>query len=288
MPTPQETMYMIGSNGYDSACNAEPHTLTAKTYDHWEGDTVTASTEYDVTVYNCIAPLNVADQYTINTEYDGSGTDWGTVDVNQYDSGYDKNSSGPITYGFNLFTNDGRIDNHFTQRADLWSTQVPSADNYYSTHEIHLPDSWSIVTKAYGGDYESKARVELDGYFKYGGTVDANITVEYSMQFYVQAYSPFTNSEGGGDAYAYYKIGVWDHTAGEGKALGTDYRLHAGSGHNYSGTKNVIDSMKFTAEPNHTYYVYINMISEVDNPNGNAQALSNLNGIRYIHLRFDD
>jgi len=294
MPKAPDTLYawdIFDENNtpYSTPCPGTHHTVQGRTYDYWDGNSVRPRTDYAVTEYDCGKPVRYRDTLAIAPCSDENCMNLGNIETYDYNSSYDINdTNGTIFYGLGVSTDDGRIDNRFTQHASLWHTQVPSADNYYSSYEIHMPGSWSIVTKAHGGDYESNARVELDGFFTYDGNESRTVHVDYDMQFYVDAYSPFTNALGGGDAYAYYKIGVWDHTASVGKVLGTDYRLHAGSGHNYSETKNVTDSMSFTAEPNHTYYVYINMISNVLNGNHDAQALSNLNKINYIRIRFDD
>jgi len=264
--------------GDDPRCDlSSRHTVKGREYDFWNDNTVKPSQDYNVVEYNCGHVPN--GKYSI---YDHE-TLLGYAEVSQYDTNYDLNSSGTISYGFGLVTNN--IANRFTLQYDNWHTQTPSADNYYSWYKIHMPDSWSIETKATGGEYTSKARVELDGKFTYGGSNNKTIYVDYDMQFYVDANSPFYNSQGGGDAYCYYKIGIYDSTASKGKVQGTNYRLHAGPDHHYWGTHNVKKTMSFTAEPGHTYFVYINIISEVSAPDY-VYSKTNLNSIDHIYIRF--
>lgn len=288
--SPATGSVFLYNNDNPIECPGNRYTVSGRAYDFWNGNSVRPSTDYNIVEYNCGAmPVASGENaYTVMTTANPlDSTIWGYVPVYAYDSGYDKNSSGPIAYGFGIYDDDGRTDERFPLNSDKWHTQVPGDDNYHSWHDIHLPGSWSIETKATGGYYESKARVELDGFFTYDGNESTTMYVDYSMQLYVKAHSPFYNSEGGGDAYCYYHIGVYDETDHAIKTVGKDYRLHAGPDHEYTHTNDETGTMSFTAEPGHTYYVYVNLISLVDGPDY-VYARTNLNSIDYIRIRFDD
>ena len=273
----------LAKPGYDFGCSSPSHhTVTGRAYDFWDDSAVKASTEYNVAVYNCGDLPN--GKYSIYS-YNSGDTPLGSVEVSQYDTSYKKNSKGAISYGFGFLTNN--IDDRFLKNSDKWSWEAPSAWNYNSGYNIYMPDSWSIVTKANHHDNdteESKAGVGLYGSFSYNGTEEKTIDVDYSVQFYVNAHSPFYNSQGGGDAYCYYYVGIYDKT-NKTTTYGTNYRLHAGSGHEYSGDNDVNETMTFKAIPNHNYQLFIQVISEACCL-PYIHAMTNLNEVNHIYFKF--
>ena len=275
--------------GYETRCNeSSHHTVIGRAYDFWEDSTVKASADYNVVEYNCGHVPN--GKYSI---LGSSTTPLGYTEVNQYDTNYDLNSSGTISYGFGLVTKN--IANRFTESSDKWSIQKPSKDNYRSSTSGSA-NSWPIkanasTSKNYGdAQYESNARIELDGHFIYDeDEEERTIYVDYHAKFYTKADAPFYNSTGGGDAYSYYYVGVWDDTAGtwaSGCKDSTYYRLHASSTHSYSSHHDIYKYCSFTAKPGHHYYVYFKMIANALAPNWSTVAKSELDTVYRVYIMF--
>ena len=272
------------ATGISSTCNNPSiHKFTGRAYDFWDDNAVKESTDYNVAEYNC--------GHLPDGKYDIIGIykpfvprPLGSVEVSQYDTNNVVKNNGKINYGFALVTKN--IDDRF-QRSDKWYWEAPSDWNYNSEYSIHMPDSWSIVTKANHHDNdieESKAGVNLWRSFSYNGTEVKKINVDYSVQFYVDAHSPFHNSQGGGDAYCYYNVGIYDKTVNT-TAYFTKYRLHAGSGHEYSGIHDVNKTMPFLAIPNHNYQLFIQVISK-ECCLEYIHATTNLNEVNHIYFKF--
>ncbi len=266
-----DTLYVF-KPGFESTCTSSSHTVKGRVYDFWEKSTVRASTDYNVVEYNCghVPEGN----YSVFVDLDKR---LGDAEVNQYDINYDLNRSGTISYGFVLLTNN--IANRFTESSDKWSIQKPGKDNYNSSTSGSA-NNWPIKAYAYNkkDGYESNAHIELDGSFTYDENAEERtMYVDYHAKFYTKADAPFSNATGGGDAYSYYYVGVWDATSGSYASNdcknSTYYRLHASSTHKYSSHHDVSKYCSFTAKPGHEYYVYFKMIAnECCNPNTVAES----------------
>lgn len=271
-----DTLYVAKDRISAYSCEASRHTVTGRAYDYWKGNTVKASTNYNVVEYSCDGniPNGI---YQIYASPDLDSKSMGSAAVSQYDTNYDQNSSGSISYGFGLVTHN--IPNHFTQSSDKWTIQKPSKDNYNSSTSGSAND-WPV--KAYASNkkygYESNAHIELDGHFYYDKDAEKRtMHVSYHAKFYTKAEAPFSNATGGGDAYSYYYVGVYDATnktyASSDCKNKTYYRLHASSTHKYSSHHDVYNHCSFTAEPGHHYYVYFKMIAnECCNPDTIAES----------------
>jgi len=252
--------------GHESMCSkSSTHTIRGRAYDFWVDNKVKVSEDYKLAQYNCGSVPN--GKYNIFADLSKTLT---TAEVSQYDTNYDLNESGTISYGFGLVTSN--ISNRFPESSNKWSISKPSSENYNSSTSGSAND-WPIKAYAYNkkDGYESNAHIELDGHFQYDGDEEHVIYVDYHAKFYTKAYAPFYNSTGGGDAYSYYYVGVYDHTAGEYASSDcknkTYYRLHASSTHEYSSHHDVKNHCSFTAKPAHSYYIYFKMVgNECCNP----------------------
>ena len=290
--SPDQIFAGINNTGNVYSCQASRHVVEGRMYDYWEGNTVKTSTKYNVVDYDCGSVPN--GNYDIFLQ--GNSDSVGNADVSQYNKNYDQNSSGTISYGITLLTNN--IANHFPEASDKWKLQIPKDDNINSSvsgSANNLP----IVTKADHShsdyvDAQSKARAELDGYFTYVGEQDPDapttIYVDYHAGFHMHAYAPFNSSTGGGDAYSEIKIGINDATPGSDKtvAYGKSIPLHADSDHqNLTSDPDIKETMSFKPEKNHVYYIYFNMVSKeccLDT----HYAETNLNTVFHVNIRFTD
>jgi hypothetical protein len=283
-----DTLYVAKDKEKLYPCTSSRYVVEGRQYDFWtEGNKVKPSTDYNVVEYVCDAVPN--GNYVIYESDALDAKDLGVATVEQYDTSYEQNSSGKISYGFTLLTNN--MPNHYPLSSPNWSIQKPKSDNYHSHTDIHFPKSWSIVTKAEYNDatlYKSKARVELDGHFNYNGDHSKTMTIDYKTQFYVKAKSEYADAY----AYSHYTIGVYDSNDEKVVTEKENYTLKAGPGHSYDGTKTISNHMSFTAKPGHGYYIYINMVSTATNEDGGDDQLpyaeTNLNSVYYIHMMFEN
>jgi len=269
--------------GYGTVCKPTRYVIAGRPYDFWTGDTVKPSTDYNVVEYNC-GSVPSTGTYQI---YGADFTPLGTTEVSQYGTNYDLNASGAIRYGFTILTNN--IANRFPESSSNWTVQKPSKENYHSSTSGSA-NSWPIKgTVTTDGENEGNAHIELDGHFHYD--VDApeqTMYVDYHAEFYTKADAPFYNSTGGGDAYSYYYVGVYDDTVGDYASDAckdkTYYRLHASSTHSYSGHHDVSDYCSFTAKPGHHYYVYFKMVANALAPNDSTVAESELDTVYRVYV----
>ncbi len=269
-------------------CNASSrHIVTGRAYDFWEGNTVKASTDYNVVEYVC--------DYLPNGTYsirEGSGKLLGSAEVSQYDTNYDLNSSGTISYGFGLLTHN--IANHFTESSDKWTIQKPSGENYYSSTSGSAND-WPIKANASSkmgqDEYESNAHIELDGHFVYDEDAEERtMYVAYHAKFYTKAVVPYYTDDWGGDADSYFYVGVHDLTSGGAASDDCHYKsyyhLHASRGDDKSGHHYPSRYCSFTAKPGHHYFVYFKMIAKASATYDGAAAESELDTVYGVNIKF--
>ena len=246
--------------------------------------------------YHCAGVPN-GDGYKIYPSDELSGS-IGDATVSQYDTNYDQNSSGKISYGFGLVTNS--IDNRFTKSSDKWSTQKRKSDIDWCRIDIYggpnsrpLQANLSCSKMCYDDrSNDAYARIELDGHFDYDSDEKERTMYAYwHAKFHTLADSPHWS---GGDAYSYYRVGVWDGTANEFASDDckdkTYYRLHASDDHDYSSDHDVSNHCSFTAKPGHHYYVYFNARVETKTQCSSKEiyATSELDTVYYVHLSFFD
>ncbi len=267
-------------------CNSARQTVKGRMYDFWKDNSVKESNDYNVVEYDCGSVPNGS--YEIFTSDDLSDKSIGSASVTQYDTGYENNSSGTISYGFTLLTDN--TDNHFTKSSDKWSIQKPSKDNYNSSTSGSA-NVWPVKAYAYNkkDGYESNAHIELDGSFTYAGDEARTIYVDYHARFYTKVDAPTSNATGGGDAYSYYYVGVYNLTdnkyASSDCKNKTKYSIHASGGYKDSKHKAVTEVCSFTAEPGKTYYIYFKMIAnECCNPNTVAET--ELDTVYRVYIKF--
>ena len=282
-----DTYYVAKNREQLFHCSATRHTIRGRMYDFWEDDkTVKPSSDYNVVEYDCGSVPN--GKYDIYLSDDNSEKSIATATVAQYKSDYTQSSDGNISYGFALLTKN--IPNRFTESSNKWSIQKPGKDNYHSSTSGSAND-WPI--KAYASSeryYESKARIELDGHFHYGGEDEKKMYIDYYAKFYTKADAPFVFDIGGGDAYSYYYVGVYDKTEGGYASANcknkTYYRLHASSTHHYSSHHDVKAYCSFTAKPGHDYYIYFNMKADQSSTNWFTVAESELDTVYRVYVMF--
>ena len=279
-----DTLY-VSKPGYETVCNSSSHhTVKGRTYDFWVDKIVKPSDDYNVVEYHCNVPIG---EYSIFADIDKP---LGDVEVSQYDTNYDLNSSGTIKYGFGLVTNN--IANRFTESSDKWTTQKPSDDNYYSSTSGSAND-WPIKANASSemgkAEYESRAHIELDGHFYYDKDAEERtMHVSYHAKFYTKAVVPYYTDEWGGDADAYFYIGV--HDATDGGAASDDchyktyYHLHASRDEDYSGHHYPERHCSFTAKPGHHYYVYFKVIATASASYDGAVAESEIDTVYRVNI----
>lgn len=248
------TLY-VSKPGFQTTCNvSSSHTVKGREYDFWVDKTVKVSEDYNVAEYHCNVPNG---EYSIFAELDKP---LGTAEVSQYDTKYDLNSSGTISYGFGLVTNN--ISNRFNESSDKWTTTKRSDENYYSSTSGSAND-WPI--KAYASSnnqyhYESKAHIELEGNFYYDKDAEERtMHVAYYARFAAKVTVPYT-SLWGGDAYTYVWVGVHDVTTGGAASDDCHYKsyypLHAERDQEYYEKYYPDTYCTFTAIPGHQYYIY--------------------------------
>ena len=274
-----------GTKSY--SCQSSRHTVTGKTYDFWTDDTVKASEDYNVVEYYC-ADIPNGKGYKIFSSNDLSN-ELGSAIVSQYDTNYDQNSSGTISYGFGLVTNS--IDNRFTKSSDKWTTQKHRGGDC-DTDIYGGPNSRPLQANVtcYNEASPSNASIELDGHFEYDSNEEERTMYAYwHVKFHLYSKSP---KDGGGDAYSYYYVGVYDGTAHEFASSDcknkTYFRLHASEDHRYSETHYESNHCSFTAKPGHHYYVYFKVKGYVTIQYGNSgtYATSELDTVYYVHLQY--
>lgn len=287
-----DILYVAMNKTGDYACKSSTHTVTGRTYDYWKDGNVKPSREYNVVEYDCGTVPNGNYDIFVSEKLDAPSI--GRVEVEQYDTNYDLNKSGNISYGFALLTD--RVDNRYEQSSDKWTTYKPKKDNYNS-YTKGGANNWPIVAKAIHSqdeksvDTESKARMELQGHFKFTGkqNPDAPIkmSVKYHAGFYMEAYAPFSSAEGGGNAWSEVKIGIWDESSSKFAVHEKSKILHADTDHPHE-TLNPYDSsgaLTFTPETGHDYYIYFNMYSE-QCCNDDYFAMTNLNTVFHVYTEF--
>ena len=276
----------VNGPGYDARCDlSSRHSVKGREYDFWNDNTVKPSKDYNVVEYNCGHVPN--GKYSI---YDHT-TLLGYAEVSQYDTNYDLNSSGTISYGFGLVTKN--IANRFTESSDKWTTQKPSKDNYYSSTSGSAND-WPIKADANSDNkdhLDSRAHIELDGHFYYDEDADERtMYVAYHANFYTKVVVPYYTDDWGGDADSYYYVGVWDATANEFASSScknkTYYHKHVSRGDKYSGHQDVHDHCSFTAKPGHHYYVYFKMIANTSASYNDVFAESQLETVYRVYIMF--
>ena len=273
-------------------CNATRHSVTGRMYDYWEKNEISPKTEYNIVDYNCGA---LSDGTYIIPKDLSTPSIPREVKIERYNQNYDKNSSGIIHYGFALLTS--HIDNRFNQSSPKWSIYKEKDKNYNSETKGDAND-WPIITKANHSheesvDTESMARMELQGHFKFTGTQDTDhpttITVSYHTGFYMQADAPFTDSEGGSDAWSTVNIGIWDEKHKKIIAQRKPIELHADTDHPHlkHNPKDVYGTFTFTPEENVNYYIFFTMTSK-ECCSDNAFAMTNLNNVFDVFIDFSE
>jgi len=254
---------------------------------HLDGNTVKPSMDYNVVEYHCDVPNGTYKLYS-----ESSDKLLGNAEVSRYDTNYTKTDDGNISYGFALVTKN--IPNRFTESSNKWSIQKPGKDNYYSSTSGSAND-WPI--KAYASSkmgqayYDSKAQIELDGSFYYDKDAEEKIMhVAYKAKFYTKAVVPYYTNDWGGDAYAYYWIGVHDATTGGTASDDCNrksyYRLHASRDHDYSGNHYPEKYCTFTAKPGHHYYIYFAVEAKASASYDGAVAESKLDTVDRVNVMF--
>jgi len=283
-----DTLYVAKNRTKDYPCTASRHTVKGGVYDFWVGNSVKSSTDYNVVEYHCSVPESGT--YDIFPSNDLQAERLGSTTVSQYDTHYDVNESGAILYGFALLT--GRTYDRFPLSSDKWYVQIPHKDNYNSKVTVHFPDSWSIITSAnhHGEssvDSETKARAELDGHFTYAGNDPRTVYIDYHAGFYMRAYAPWSEGEGGGNSYSEVTVGIYDVNASKVVTESTKLSLHASTDHP-DLKKDPADERavaKFMAEPGKTYYIFFDMLSHNCCLDG-QYAKTNLNSIFHLYVKF--
>lgn len=280
-------------SGFSKRCESISHTIKGRMYDLW-GDgntTVKPSMDYNVVEYYCDIPNG---KYVLFPEFAVTSPTpipikpIGNAEVNQYNANYTETDDGNISYGFVLVTKNA--PNKFTESSKQWSIQKPDKDNYNSSTSGSAND-WPIKAYAYNkkDGYESNAHIELDGNFHYGDEDEKKMYIDYHAKFYTKADAPFSNATGGGDAYSYYYVGVYDKTDGGYASADcknkTYYRLHASSTQDYSSHHDISNYCSFTAKPDHDYYIYFKMVgNECCNPNTIGE--SELDTVYRVYVMF--
>ncbi len=290
MPKSPDTLYVSndGGKGYDS-CESSRHTVAGRAYDFWTDNAVKASTDYRVTEYNC-SPIWDG-KYSIYTSPKGEVL--GTVNVSQYDTNYDLNSNGSISYGFALLTHN--IANHFTESSDKWTIWKPSKYNYYSSTSGSAND-WPVKANATSSNqyhYESKAFIQLNGLFVYDEDAEERtMYVAYHAKFYTKAVVPYYANDWGGDADSYFYVGVYDKTdrvyASSDCKDKTNYHKHASRGDDYTGHHYPKDQCSFTAKPGHQYEVSFTMKADAAASYDGAVAESEIDTVYRVNIKFTD
>ena len=259
---------------YDARCDlSSRHSVKGREYDFWNDNTVKASTDYNVVEYNCGHVPN--GKYSI---YDHT-TLLGYAEVSQYDTNYDLNSSGTISYGFGLVTNS--IANRFAESSDKWSFQKHPKDN---THISGGPNSWPLEiyfdrNSEYG---EISGSTELDGHFYYVGSADRSIEVDYHVQFYLKTSTDYAYATVG------YNTGVYNVTDSNIECK-FDYSLSSDES-SKSEHRDVIHHCDFTAKPEHHYYVFFKMfiLGKITGDGYSVTATSKLEKVDSVYVKFSD
>ncbi|BAF71820.1 hypothetical protein [Sulfurovum sp. NBC37-1] len=270
-------------------CPASRHTVTGRAYDYWDGDKVKSSTDYNVVEYNCGKAYNPkGDSYAISPCNNGLCEDWGNIEVKRYDTGYDLNSSGTIAYGFQVFTNGGRVDNHFTESSSLWSL---SKDVSSHSSLSGGANNWPVELVIDNNDLVDdtiNSKAEINGYFTYNGTEERQIKICYKAKYWLDASGKecetcpgFTNV-----AEAAYKTG--SHNVTEGKAImNWKYSISVEAGESKSGHYYPEHTMTFKVKPGYRYYIYFEFYVTANHKDDSAPfSRANLDEVEYVYFKF--
>jgi len=290
LPDLSDTLYVAKDRSTAYSCTSVRHKVSGRLYDSWDGGNVKPSDQYKVTEYDCGVVPNGT--YSIYNSTDLNADSMGTVKVSQYNSNYQLDDSGDISYGFNFLS--GRIDNHFQIDSSKWNRYAFDEDNYNS--EIFGDGFWPIRLKAVHQDdesyvdEESKARVEIAGEFTFTGDQNndqlTKMTVVCKASFELSAYAPFINAEGGGTAYAKVNMGVWD--IDESRVVsGTTIELDSNNDQRDVITESHDEphEFEFVPQPGHRYSVYLDMYSyQCCNDNYFAEVY--LKSVDYVYVKF--
>ena len=288
-------LYAVNSNGHESRldCTKYDISISGATYDYWMKDDITVKGSNSYNVYDCKHDLSAGvDTYKI---YRGRPADNGTViaesTVQKYDENYTVKADGNITFG--LATTIVRTPvNHYTKDSANWLTQKRSGGNC-DTDIYGDPNSRPIQANIECDHYhKGYARIELDGHFDYDSDAkERTMYVYWHAKFHTHASAP---KHSGGNAYSYYRVGVWDSTVSEFASSScndkTYHRLHASDDHDYSSDHDIHDHCSFTAKPGHHYYVYFDVKVNADTTDSSYEvyATSELDTVYYVHLQFPE
>jgi len=272
---------------YTLSCAKVGSDVPGKAYAHWSSNRIKPASTYDV--YECLPSGNPDDvetgTYDLYFDPINDTAPITTLTVQYYDADYTVDAGGKIKYG-HAASLVRSAWNHFPESSPHWSF---STTDMYLSHHSGGANDWPIhLYGAADGEYEYTGAARLHAHFRYDGTSETTVYMDYSVHFhgYVEAW--FSNATGGSHAHSQFVVGVYDDTAGGNASSDctNDYdKKHSASDSKNSFTNHATGVCHFTAKPGHDYHVYINMkINGISGTADNAKSSVYMDGVDYIYL----
>lgn len=259
--------------------------ITGLSYDSWNEDGVKKDNQYSLYTYD-FGSLQEGTYDVYNQDSDTKVTTFKTI---KYDENYTKSDTGENIYGLGVIAN--RITNRYTEDSPRWST-IENTNNS-KTIEVtgdanDLP--YKVAFKMLMEQQPSfNGKAEMKANFDYTGDVSKTITINYDVNVSGDVAAGGEMQEE--DTYARLYIGVWDETSNDYPndtcknisslhEIGNNVRVH-------HFKKNLIDGCTFTAEPNHSYHLYIKMHVYMYDGGELGQARIQVDKVNYITFDID-
>jgi len=239
--------------------------VNGPTYDWWSGQTVTSSSNYTIMTFDFGA--TGAATYDI---YGPDFIDFGSATVQGYDDDYTPDSAGAIMYGSSVgSTRTGAIEG-FALNVATRSWVKPGAWNVSCTGTAALgfvAVQGNKQNDSYGGTNE------VDYIFTFGGSAPAQVSIPFGANP-IGSEGVSCNADAGGSANATmsYGIGVWDSTAGDFASGTVNGSQSIYTNDSASMNRTVDQTLTFTAQPGHEYYVFFSAEVDGDSQYGSSRA----------------
>jgi hypothetical protein len=259
-------------------------TVSGPVYDSWKGNTVLASTDYQILTFDFGAVP--AGTYTV-TGTAGFATK--AVQVQQYTPDYSLAADGKILYGYAVGdTRVGAVE-AFADGAGTGAgrTWVHGGDSHVSFSGNLKSDTISVSGNQTNGKFSGEYQVDYR--FVYSGSSPAKVRIPSAAHAYGTLDTKIDmNLDDPGSAYAKAAatMGVWDSKSNKivsaASSWSTDVDNNKATTADWRAPKN----FAFTALPGHSYTVYFTVTVNGSGDDGTAAAKLTIDSMKGMYLQF--